>query len=145
MVYISQIITLHTLNWNSVIWQLWGFPSSSEGKEYSCQCRRPEFNPWVGKGMATHSSIPAWRILWTEEPSKQQSMGLQRTGHEWWQLYLNKAGRKKMGDIIVLFWRNLNATVRNLSFILYYEIIELLFQSITPFLLAHLNVLCHWG
>ena len=38
-----------------------------------------------------------------------------------------------MGDIIVLFWRNLNATLRNLSFILYYEIIELFFQSITPF------------
>ena len=29
------------------------------------------------KGMATHSSIPAWEILWTEEPGKLQSMGLQ--------------------------------------------------------------------
>ena len=28
------------------------------------------------KGMATHSSILAWRILWTEEPSRLQSMGL---------------------------------------------------------------------
>ena len=27
------------------------------------------------KGMATHSSILAWRILWTEEPSGLQSMG----------------------------------------------------------------------
>ena len=31
--------------------------------------------------MATHSSILAWRILWTEEPGKLQSMGLQRVGH----------------------------------------------------------------
>ena len=32
-------------------------------------------------GMATHSSILAWRITWAEEPSKLQSMGSQRTGH----------------------------------------------------------------
>ena len=30
------------------------------------------------KGMATHSSILAWRIPWTEEPAGLQSMGLQR-------------------------------------------------------------------
>ena len=30
------------------------------------------------KGMATHSSILAWRIQWTEEPGWLQSMGLQR-------------------------------------------------------------------
>ena len=29
------------------------------------------------KEMATHSSIPAWKIPWTEEPSGLQSMGLQ--------------------------------------------------------------------
>ena len=32
--------------------------------------------------MATHSSILAWKILWTEEPGGLQSMGLQRVGHE---------------------------------------------------------------
>ena len=35
------------------------------------------------KGMATHSSILAWRILWPEEPGGLQSMGLQRVGHNW--------------------------------------------------------------
>ena len=34
------------------------------------------------KGTATHSSILAWRIPWTEEPGKLQSMGLQRVGHD---------------------------------------------------------------
>ena len=34
------------------------------------------------KGMATHSSILAWRIPWTEEPGGLQSMGLQRVRHE---------------------------------------------------------------
>ena len=33
------------------------------------------------KGMATHSSILAWRIPWTEEPDGLQSMGSQRVGH----------------------------------------------------------------
>ena len=51
-----------------------GFPGGPSGKELACQCRRHE--TWVGslgredpleKGMATHSSILAWRILWTEE------------------------------------------------------------------------------
>ena len=34
------------------------------------------------KGMATYSSILAWRIPWTEEPGGLQSMGLQRVGHD---------------------------------------------------------------
>ena len=48
--------------------------------------------PWVQylgwedsleKATATHSSILAWRIPWTEEPGGLQSMGLQRVGHDW--------------------------------------------------------------
>jgi len=35
------------------------------------------------KGIATHSSIFAWRIPWTEEPGRLWSMGLQRVGHNW--------------------------------------------------------------
>ena len=34
------------------------------------------------KEMATHSSTLAWKIPWTEEPGRLQSMGLQRVGHE---------------------------------------------------------------
>ena len=34
------------------------------------------------KGMATHSSILAWRIPWREEPARLQSMGSQRVGHD---------------------------------------------------------------
>ena len=33
--------------------------------------------------MATHSSILAWEIPWTEQPGGLQSMGLQRVGHDW--------------------------------------------------------------
>ena len=35
------------------------------------------------EGMATQSSILAWRTPWKEEPGRLQSMGLQRVGHDW--------------------------------------------------------------
>ena len=38
-------------------------------------------NP-LEKGMATNSSILAWKILWIEEPGRLQSMGSQRLGHD---------------------------------------------------------------
>ena len=34
------------------------------------------------KEMAPHSSTLAWKIPWTEEPGRLQSMGLQRVGHD---------------------------------------------------------------
>ena len=52
-----------------------GFPGGASGKESPCQCRRHKrrgFDPWVGKipleqETATHSSVLAWKIPWTEE------------------------------------------------------------------------------
>ena len=40
---------------------------------------------WEGpleEGLATPSSIVAWRIPWTEEPGRLRSLGLQRSGHD---------------------------------------------------------------
>ena len=47
------------------------------------------------KGMATHSSILAWRIPWTEEPGRLKSIGWQRAGHDWVTnaFTFNKQGR----------------------------------------------------
>ena len=47
---------------------------------------RDEFYAWVGedsleKRMATHSSILAWRIPWTEEPGGLQAVRSPRVGH----------------------------------------------------------------
>ena len=39
-------------------------------------------NP-LEEGMATHSSIPSWRIPWTEEPAGLQSTGSHRVRHDW--------------------------------------------------------------
>ena len=49
--------------------------------------RRHWFDPWrsegpLEKGTATHSSILAWRIPWTEEPGGLHPMGSQRVGHD---------------------------------------------------------------
>ena len=61
-----------------------GFPCGSHGKESDCQCRRqkvPESGRSSEEVMATHFSIPAWRIPWTEEHGKLLSTGSQRIGH----------------------------------------------------------------
>ena len=67
---------------------IWGFPGGSAVKNSPADVGDTEDVgpiPGVGdpleEGMATHSGIPAWRIPWTEEPHRLQSMGLQRVGH----------------------------------------------------------------
>ena len=64
----------------------WDFPCGSDGKEDASNEGDPGSIPGSerspGEGMASHSSILAWRIPWTEEPGGSQSMGLQRVGHD---------------------------------------------------------------
>ena len=61
------------------------FPGGSDGKTSVCNAGDPGSIPGSGrspkKEMATHSSIPAWRIPWTKEPGRLQSMKLQRVRH----------------------------------------------------------------
>ena len=58
------------------------FRNSSDGKESACSARDlasvPGLGRSPGKGLASHSSILAWRIPWTEETGRLQSIGLQR-------------------------------------------------------------------
>ena len=62
-----------------------GFSSGSDGKESACNAEDLGSIPGLGRSlkesMATHSSILASRIPWTEEPGGLQSMGLQRLRH----------------------------------------------------------------
>jgi len=53
------------------------FPAMRETQIQSAGWEDP-----VEKGMATHSSILAWTIPWTEEPGGLQFMGLQRVRHD---------------------------------------------------------------
>ena len=62
-------------------------------------------------GMATHSSILAWRIPWTEEPGGQQSMGSQRIGHNWTtNTFMSSTVRKEQAwsscsELIPCLWK----------------------------------------
>ena len=59
------------------------FPGSSDGKASAYNAGDPGSIPGLAleKEMATHSSILAWKIPWTENPGRLQSMGSQRVGH----------------------------------------------------------------
>ena len=46
------------------------------------QVQSLDWEDLLEKEMATHSSILAWKIPWTEEPGRLQPMGLQRVGHD---------------------------------------------------------------
>ena len=64
---------------------LYGLTMCLSSKESVYQYRRHRrcgFDPWIrkiplGEEMATYSSTPAWKISWTEEPGRLQSMGSQ--------------------------------------------------------------------
>ena len=69
-----------------------GFPGGSDSKESACNnlpaTQETQFQSLgredsLEKGMSTHSSILVWRIPWTEEPGRPQSVGLYRAGHNW--------------------------------------------------------------
>ena len=49
---------------------------------WETQVQSPGWEDPLEKEMATHSSTFAWKIPWTEEPGKLQSMGLQRVAHD---------------------------------------------------------------
>ena len=76
LTHLAQVLT-QELSWSLV----------TEGKFMEFGSReRFTAGPWedaLEKGMATHSSILAWRIPWTEELGRLQSMGRQRVGHDW--------------------------------------------------------------
>ena len=67
-----------------------GSPGGASGKKPACRCKRQKRrgvrslgreDP-LEEGLATHSSILAWRIPWTEEPGELQSLGSHRVGHD---------------------------------------------------------------
>ena len=71
-----------------------GFPGGSDGKESACN---GETRVWslgwedlLEEGIATYSSILAWRIPWTERPGGLQSMGLQRVIDNWANKHTHK-------------------------------------------------------
>ena len=87
------------------------------------------------KEMATHSSIFAWKMPWTEEPGKLQTMGLQRVGHGLATETNNKV-------FLTLFSRNTAFSLQKLRqgmallSVFYYTIRELLRELFLKMLLS---------
>ena len=88
---VHGILQARTLEWTAISSSSQEYIKNSytlvpwwlRGKEPACQRRRLGFDPWVRKTtleeeLASHSSVLAWRIPWTEEPGGLQSVGLQR-------------------------------------------------------------------
>ena len=88
MNHINGLLCSLASNWVHPCDTGWGFPDGSVGKESTCNAggtgdaglisglgRSP------GEGNATHPSILAWKIPWTEEAGRLQSMGSQRVRH----------------------------------------------------------------
>ena len=62
--------------------QTCGCPGREEGEEWTGSLGLVDANYWE-KAMAPHSSTLAWKIPWTEEPGRLQSMRSLRVGHDW--------------------------------------------------------------
>ena len=54
---------------------------TSWSRSWEIFCKGPDSKYLLEKAMAPHSSTLAWKIPWTEEPGRLQSMGSQRVGH----------------------------------------------------------------
>ena len=80
-IFLSFLVTIELIfvytHWASLVVQM--------VKNY-LQCKRlgsiPGLGKYLEKRMATHFSILAWRIPWTEEPGRLQSIGSQRVRHD---------------------------------------------------------------
>ena len=78
------------------------FSGGSDGKESARTRGRPGFCPSVRedplqKGMVTHSSILAWRIPWTDKPSKLPSMGFAKSGTRLSNYHFHTGGPHTVG------------------------------------------------
>ena len=68
------------------------------------------------KEMAIHSSILAWKIQWTEQPGRLQSMGLQRVRHDWttslsFFLSFLPPRREEISDCLPIWYSNTLGTI----------------------------------
>ena len=59
------------------------FPGSSDGKVSVCNAGDPGLIPGSGRSSGEGKASLAWKIPWTEDPSRLQSMGSQRVRHDW--------------------------------------------------------------
>jgi len=67
------------------------------------------------EGMATHSSIPAWRIPWTEEPGGLWFMGSQRVRYDWATKHSVIIHIKFMHNMKLENSKNINSRIKDID------------------------------
>ena len=75
----QKLDTTKWLNWTELVAQMVKNPPAM----WETWVRSLGWEDPLEEDMATHSSILAWRIPWTEEPGELQSIGSERVGHDW--------------------------------------------------------------
>ena len=90
IVPISKLLIMWELTRYFIYTYFWGLSDGSAVKNLPAMQETQETRVWslgwedpLEEGMATHSSIFAWKIPWTEEPGGLQSIGSLRGGHDW--------------------------------------------------------------
>ena len=75
------------------LYSFWGFAGGSDDKESACNTGDMGLMPGLGRspreGNGNHSSILSWRIPWTEEPGRLQSVGSQRVDTTDWLTHMH--------------------------------------------------------
>ena len=83
----SSLQNWEQINFSCLSPPVYGSLGVSDGKESACNAGDlgsvPGLGRSPGEGMATHSSVLAWRIPWTKEPGGPQSTRSQRVRHAW--------------------------------------------------------------
>ena len=98
--YFTKTPNLSSLFWEAIEHHVWASlmaqwvenpPAMQETEETQVRSLGQEDS--LEKEMATHSSVLAWKIPWTEEPDRLQSTGSKRVGHDW-ATSLSKSDKK---------------------------------------------------
>ena len=106
----SWFTSLKRIN-NRMTISLCNFPGNSDGKAsaymWETRVRSLGQEDPLEKEMATHSSILAWKIPWTEEPGRLQSIGSQRVRHDWaTSLYYYKQNKHPTNTSFMIYIKN---------------------------------------
>ena len=105
--------------------------------------------------MATHSSTPAWKISWMEEPGRLQFMGLQRVGHNWviCTFFLSPApiflpeefrGQRSLAGYCPWCHRKLDMTEQLSHIHKKSEIVHLIRALMLPYIMSNWALISHW-
>ena len=132
--------------------QLEGFRGGSVVKNLPAKAGDAGFSPWVREDpleqeIATHSSVLAWGIPWTEDPGWLWSIGSQRVRHNWTAEHTHTHSNWKFHTFLVviskytlfgLLWKQFGSFLK-VKYILPYDL-TIMLQSIYPRKWTHMTI-----